>query len=211
MRRWVRTPGELAGADWVVLPGSKETRAGLEWLRAQGLDAGIARHTAAGGRMLGLCGGLQMLGGVSNDPDEVDGDAATAGTVPGLGLLPRQPRFERARLLRRTRTCFGATAGAWAALDGVAFEGCEIHHGRTQLEAGTPGTCIALRNEAHEPIGWQRGNVLGLYVHGLFESPTVLRALLGREPRTLDSVFDDLADFIDRHFEPGALTRLAPP
>ena len=209
--RWVRTPGELAGADWIVLPGSKQTRADLQWLRAQGLDGQIARHAAAGGCVLGLCGGLQMLGDVLNDPDGVDGDATTAGSVPGLGLLPLHTDFERAKLLRRTRACFGTTTGAWAALDGVAFEGYEIHHGRTQLEAGAVDTVVALRNEAHEPIGWQRGNVLGLYVHGLFESPAVLRTLLGREPRTLDSVFDGLADFIDKHFEPGALQRLAPP
>jgi adenosylcobyric acid synthase len=209
--RWVRTPGELAGADWVVLPGSKQTLGDLAWLRAQGLDGSIARHVAAGGRVLGLCGGLQMLGESLSDPDGVDGDATVANPVPGLGLLPLRTRFERAKLLRRTRACFGATHGAWAALDGLAFEGYEIHHGRTQLGAGAADTGVALCNDAREPIGWQRGNVLGLYVHGLFESPAVLRALLGREPRTLDSVFDGLADFIDLHFEPGALRRHAQP
>ena len=209
--RWVRTPGELARVDWVILPGSKHTGGDIAWLRAQGLDQAIVRHAVAGGRVLGLCGGLQMLGDTMSDPDGVDGEAR------GLGLLPLHTRFERAKLLRHTRARFGQTADAWSVLADVAFEGYEIHQGRTARvdqsveSADRADTRVALRNEAGEPIGWQRGSVLGLYVHGLFESPAVLRALLGHAPRTLDSVFDGLADFIDLHFEPGALWRLASP
>jgi adenosylcobyric acid synthase len=72
----------------------------------------------------------------------------------------------------------------------------------------------ALTDAAGEPIGWQagpRGNVLGLYAHGLFESPDVLRALFGARVRTLDAVFDGLADFIDTHLGPAALLRLLQP
>jgi len=57
-------------------------------------------------------------------------------------------------------------------------------------------------------VGWQQGSVLGLYVHGLFESAAVLRALFGTGARSLDSVFDGLADFVDLHFEPGTLPSL---
>ena len=201
--RWARTPGDLAGVDWIVLPGSKHTSGDLAWLRAQGLDVAIARHARAGGRVLGLCGGLQMLGDSMVDPEGVGGNAR------GLGLLPLHTHFERTKLLRRTMARFGDAKVAWAALADVAFEGYEIRHGRTALADDAGDTIVALRNEAFDPIGWQRGNVLGLYVHGLFESPAVLRALFGHAPRTLDSVFDGLADFIDLHFEPGALWRLA--
>jgi adenosylcobyric acid synthase len=65
-----------------------------------------------------------------------------------------------------------------------------------------------LRNDAGTPIGWQRGCVLGLYAHGLFESADAMRALFGAEVRPLDTVFDGLADFIDARFEPGSLLRL---
>ncbi len=201
--RWARTVAELAGADWIVLPGSKHTSSDLAWLRAQGLAAAIERHAAHGGRVLGLCGGLQMLGEQMTDPDGVDG------TARGLGLLPLHTRFESAKLLRRTRACFGDLRGAWSGLAGLRFDGYEIRHGRTRPVDGAAGTAAALRNEAGEAIGWQRGSVLGLYLHGLFEAPAVLRALFGREARTLDSVFEGLADFVDRHFEPGALWRLA--
>ena len=103
---------------------------------------------------------------------------------------------------------FAATAGCWAALAGVAWQGYEIHHGRA-LPALTPALPGAvLSNDAGEPIGWQRCSVLGVYAHGLFESAAVLQALFGAKTPTLDSVFDGLADFVERHFEPGSLARL---
>jgi adenosylcobyric acid synthase len=200
--RWARTPADLDGADWVVLPGSKHTSGDLAWLRAQGLDAAIARHAAAGQRVLGVCGGLQMLGTELRDPHGVDGSAA------GLGLLPLITHFDRHKLLRRTRAVFGETADEWAALAGVGFEGYEIRHGRTEAHADVR---VALRNEVGEPIGWQHGPVLGVYAHGLFESADAMRALFGAGVRTLDSVFDGLADFIDSHVEPGVLNRLIQP
>ena len=71
-----------------------------------------------------------------------------------------------------------------------------------------PELVVVLRSSAGEAIGWQQGSVLGLYLHGLFESPAVLQALFGVTGRTIDSVFDGLADYVDRHFETGALARL---
>ena len=197
--RWARTSADLDGADWVVLPGSKHTSSDLAWLRAQGLDAAIARHAAAGQRVLGVCGGLQMLGTELRDPHDVDGSAA------GLGLLPLITHFDRDKLLRRTRAAFEDTTGEWAALATVGFEGYEIRHGRTEAHADVR---VALRNVVGEPIGWQHGPVLGVYAHGLFESADAMRALFGAGVRTLDSVFDGLADFIDQHVEPGVLPRL---
>ena len=200
--RWARTPAELEGADWVVLPGSKHTSGDLAWLRAQGLDAAVARHAAAGKRVLGVCGGLQMLGRALHDPHGVDGDAA------GLGLLPLVTHFDRRKLLRHTRAAFGNTTGGWTALAQVGFEGYEIRHGRTEAQGNAQ---VALCNEFGEAIGWQQGPVLGVYAHGLFESSDAMNALFGTGVRSLDSVFDGLADFIDRHFEPGVLLRLVQP
>ncbi|RZL37312.1 MAG: cobyric acid synthase, partial [Rubrivivax sp.] len=107
---WAREPRDLASADWVILPGSKSTAADLGWLRAQKLDAAINAHR---GRVLGICGGLQMLGEALIDTHGVDGNA------PGLGLLPLVTVFETEKLLRNTALHFGATDGPWAALAGV--------------------------------------------------------------------------------------------
>jgi adenosylcobyric acid synthase len=105
---WARTPADCAGADWIILPGSKHTSGDLAWLRAQGLDAAVAAHAAQGRAVLGICGGLQMLGEALIDPHGIDGNA------PGLGLLPLVTVFEQAKTVQRTQTLFGNVAGAWA-------------------------------------------------------------------------------------------------
>ena len=201
---WAREPGDLADADWVILPGSKHTSGDLAWLRSQGLDVAIALHASTGRRVLGLCGGLQMLGDDLIDPHGVDGEG------PGLGLLPLVTRFDLHKHLAAATMRFGAVQGAWSALSNVEAHGYEIRHGRTELSSGASASAV-LTNGQGETIGWQRGNVLGLYAHGLFESAPVLRALFGAEIKPLDAVFDGLADFIDLHFEPNSLMDLLRP
>ena len=196
---WARSAADLAGVDWIILPGSKATAADLAWLRAQKLDIAINAHR---GRVLGICGGLQMLGEALIDTHGVDGNA------PGLGLLPLVTAFEPEKLLTSTALRFGATDGPWAALAGVQADGYEIRHGRTRAHPGLPPPVVALRNAAGEAIGWQAGRVLGVYAHGLFEQPAVLQALFGQSGRSLDSVFDGLADFIDLHFQAGKIAGL---
>ena len=132
---WARSPAALVGADWVVLPGSKRTPGDLAWLRKLGLDCAIAEHAARGGRVLGICGGLQMLGEALIDPfgleSSASDDLSAAGsatraalfesTGPGLGLLPLVTVFDReknrARLqrhsLRHAGSALGARSPAW--------------------------------------------------------------------------------------------------
>jgi adenosylcobyric acid synthase len=204
--KWVRSTAELQGVDWVILPGSKHTSSDLAWLRAQGLDRAIAAHAAKGGAVLGICGGLQMLGEALIDPHDIDGNA------PGLGLLPLVTAFEPAKTVQRTRATFAPVIGPWAALSGISVQGYEIHHGQTaQHPAMAAKGDVARRLIPH--LAWQNpaGNVLGLYLHGLFEDAAALQALFGRhgaQVPTLDAVFERMADFIDEHFEPGVLDAL---
>jgi adenosylcobyric acid synthase len=211
----VRSPSEidaLKPTDWIILPGSKNTSGDLAWLRSQGLDGAIARHAGRGGAVLGICGGLQMLGEALIDPHGVDGNA------PGLGLLPLVTVFAADKTVRHTHTRFAAhmaeAANPWSALAGVAVSGYEIHHGHTQPHAALLAAGDVAMEVMAEGLGWQSaaGNVLGLYLHGLFEDAAALQALFGarlsRSVPTLDSVFDGLADFIEKHFEPGALQAL---
>jgi adenosylcobyric acid synthase len=218
--QWVRSPAALAGltrADWIILPGSKHTSGDLAWLRQQGLDGAIARHARQGGAVLGICGGLQMLGEALIDPHGIDGNA------PGLGLLPLVTVFEADKTVQHTQARFdadmakpGTTAATapWAALAGVQVAGYEIHHGQTQQHPAMAKAGDMARAAMPAGLAWQNGagNVLGLYLHGLFEDPAALQALfgasLGGPVRTLDSVFDGLADFIAQHFEPGVLSAL---
>ena len=192
--RWAREPKALEGADWIILPGSKSVAADLAWLRAQGLGELIARHAAAGRPVLGICGGLQMLGEALVDPHGLDGNG------PGLGLLPLVTQFAQEKLLRPAHPSFTELNAPWAALSGLAFDGYEIHLGRTLQHAGLAAAAVALRDASGLAVGWQHGAVLGLYVHGLFENPAALRALFGHAGRPLDAVFDGLADYILAHF-----------
>jgi adenosylcobyric acid synthase len=198
---WARTPADVAAADWIVLPGSKHTSGDLAWLRAQGLDRAVAEHAARGGMVLGICGGLQMLGEALVDPHGIDGNA------PGLGLLPLVTVFEREKTVRHREATFGTLTGDWAALSNVPMAGYEIHHGQT---AAHPQMAQDGQAVMPEGLAWQnaRGNVLGLYLHGLFEDAAVLHALFGAAAPTLDSTFDGLADFIDTHFDAGVLSGL---
>ena len=201
---WVRSPSELAGltsTDWIILPGSKATSSDLAWLRAQGLDQSVAAHATRGGAVLGICGGLQMLGEALIDPHGIDGNAA------GLGLLGVVTVFEKTKTVQHRQTQFSQLAGTWAALSNVRFAGYEIHHGQTVLRADLKdGTHPAMPHD----LAWQnaQGNVLGVYLHGMFEDPAVLQALFGATTPTLDCVFDGLADYIAQHFEAGVLQSL---
>ena len=200
---WARSPAELAGADWIVLPGSKATAADLAWLRAQGLDQAIAAHAGQGGAVLGVCGGLQMLGEALIDPEGIDGNG------PGLGLLPLVTVFEPAKTVRHTTARFADLQGAWATLSHVEVSGYEIHHGQTAQHPAMAAKGDVAR-EVMPGIAWQNpaGNVLGVYLHGLFEDAAVLHALFGAQAPTLETVFDGLAEGVARHFAPGVLDAL---
>jgi adenosylcobyric acid synthase len=221
--QWVRSPVELAAlqaGDWIILPGSKHTSSDLAWLRAQGLDAAIAQHAQRGGPVLGICGGLQMLGEALIDPHGIDGNA------PGLGLLPLVTVFATDKTVRHTRTRFvvdmadtavpnaDALSSPWAALAGVAVSGYEIHRGQTQDHAGMASAGQIARACLPDGLGWcnAQGNVLGLYLHGVFEDAAALQALFGstltKPVPTLETVFDGLADFVETHFEAGVLQSL---
>lgn len=205
---WARTPADCAGADWIVLPGSKATGADLAWLRAQGLDRAVATHAGQGGRVLGICGGLQMLGEALIDTHGVE--PMGLGNAPGLGLLPLVTLFEAQKTVRHAEGRFAAEmVGAWGGLSGVEVQGYEIHHGQTAQHPAMAAAGDQAR-EAMAGLAWQNqaGNVLGIYLHGLFEDPRVLQALFGASAPTLETVFDGLADFIEQHFEPGVLQRL---
>ncbi len=146
-----------------------------------------------------------MLGVGMADPHGVDGDAR------GLGLLQLSTTFALDKTVRRCCARFGAVAGAWGALSGLPLRGYEIHHGQTRM-VRDGARAEADGREVMPGLAWQNaaGNVLGLYVHGLFEDAAVLRALLGGQGPDLDAVFDGLADFLERHADPGLLYALIP-
>jgi adenosylcobyric acid synthase len=180
--RWVTSPAELAGADLLVLPGSKSTAADLDWLRARGLAAAVITAAADGRALLGVCGGYQMLGRALHDPDGVE---SVAGSVGGLGLLPVETTFARDKTTVRVRARVAGGPGPFAAVAGVTCEAYEIHAGVTRpVEAAVrrPFTVVmrgGVEVAEAEGAASTSGTVIGTYLHGLLASGAARRALLG--------------------------------
>ena len=203
--RLVTTPGEIADADLVIIPGTRATVRDLDWLRSVGLAEAVAARAAAGRPVLGICGGFQML--ARSIADDVE---SKQGTVDGLGLLPADVRFGRDKVLaRRTATALGQRV-----------DGYLIHHGRVEIDGGEPFL-----------DGCTVGSVSGATWHGLFDADGFRRAFLrdlaartGRDfvgatdvsfAAVRERRFDVLADLVEEHLDTDALTRLiedgAPP
>ncbi len=163
--RFVRKGEAIPPADLIVLPGSKNTRADLAALKEGGWPQAIARHLRYGGKVIGICGGFQMLGQRVDDPHGVEGHA---GADEGLGLLPMGTMLTREKRLEQVRgSCTFADA---------PVEGYEIHMGVSHGDAlAQPAFTIDGRPEgALSPDG----QVLGTYLHGLFDHPAAGKALL---------------------------------
>ena len=203
---WARSPSDLAGLgedDWIILPGSKNTSGDLSWLRSQKLDQCIVDHANFGNFVLGICGGLQILGEALADSYATEGNAA------GLGLLPLVTKFEPSKTVKRTFAKFDRMRGALTALSGIELSGYEIHQGQTYAHEDMLAKGKSIR-EISEGLAWQNysGNVTGIYLHGLFENPEVLKALFGAKTVTLESVFEGLAKFLSQHMPRSTLEKL---
>jgi adenosylcobyric acid synthase len=152
-------PGQVlpGNARMIILPGSKATISDLEFFRAQGWDIDLAAHIRRGGKVLGICGGYQMLGKTIADPLALEGEKRT---VAGLGLLPVHTVLTNDKRI---------TDIEGFSLDGNApFRGYEIHSGKTETEAGvTP--LLRLSNGAFDGAVSKDGHVAGCYIHRLFD------------------------------------------
>ena len=170
--RYVRDARELGKPDLVILPGTKNTLDDLRWLRESGMEAAVLKHASAGGAVLGICGGYQMLGEEVSDPEGVE----SGGTLRGLGLLPHKTVFLGEK--RRTQVTGTLTGGAgvFAGMAGGPFEGYEIHRGVT-TGAGQPLARFTDQNGETGTDGGAKGNVWGCYVHGLFDKGECAAAL----------------------------------
>ena len=171
--RYVTSPRELGHPDLVVLPGTKNTMDDLRWLRQSGMEAAILKHASAGGAVVGICGGYQMLGQTVSDPDGVEG----GGTLAGLGLLPADTVFQGEKTRTRVTGAFRAPEGIFGAMAGVPFEGYEIHMGRTE-SAAAPLAEFTTQTGERRTDGLSSGNVWGSYVHGIFDKAGAAEALV---------------------------------
>ncbi|SDU34239.1 cobyric acid synthase [Halopseudomonas salegens] len=205
-------PGQaLPAADLIILPGSKSVRSDLQFMREQGWDADVQRHLRYGGKLLGICGGLQMLGEQVADPLGLEGEP---GSSEGLGFLAFRTELTAHKRLTRVS---GHVQFSPEGADQVPLTGYEIHAGRSQgpalqrplvrLDDGTPDGVLSTDNQ-----------IAGSYLHGLFEQPAASAALLHwaglKEAQALDYSalrvrdIDRLADLVEQHLDVERLRHL---
>jgi adenosylcobyric acid synthase len=199
-------PGEAwPAADLVILPGSKSVCADLAFLREQGWDLALQRHLRYGGKLIGICGGFQMLGRNIADPLGLEGEA---GTQQGLGWLDMQTVLQPEKQLRRVQ---GKLLPG-----GECVEGYEIHMGvSTGAALARPLLQLA---EGSDGAVSEDGQIIGTYVHGLFDHPEACGALLRwaglQEPEMPDyrqqrvDQLDRLAQAVETHLDMERILRL---
>ena len=194
--RWVERPAELSGAALVILPGTKCTASDLGWLRRSGLAGALVERATAGGAILGVCGGYQMLGERVLDPDGVESQEPD---VAGLGLLPVVTRFVRDKVTHAVRLRLGDGVPRLDSAGGREVDGYEIHCGRVERHGARRFATVVRRGDAavDEEEGAIAGSVAGTLVHGLFESAVVRAALApagGDDGASERDPYDALAD-----------------
>lgn len=200
-------PGEIIPpADLIILPGSKNVRADLDWLREQGWESAIRKHLRYGGKLLGICGGFQMLGQWIHDPCGLEGDA---GSTQGLGFFAMETTLEPQKILRNTlgRLTF----------NGAAVTGYEIHAGITTYH--TPYQPLVHLPQGRDGAISGDGLILGTYLHGIFTSTAACQALLtwaGLDApveipdyqTSCNTAIDRLADCVEQYLDTAQLNRL---
>jgi adenosylcobyric acid synthase len=195
----------IPAADLIVLPGSKSVRSDLAWLKTQGWVPVLQNHLRYGGKLIGLCGGFQMLGKTIHDPLGIESEP---GSSAGLGLLDIETTLHASKQLRNV--------SGTLSLAEAPVQGYEIHAGLSQ----GPGLARALLNLDGRPEGAisDDNSILGTYVHGLFESTPACTALLAwaglADPAAHDyraareAGIERLADTFADCFDLGTLHRL---
>jgi adenosylcobyric acid synthase len=205
--RWIAPGQPLPSCDLIVLPGSKSVQDDLRWLRDQGHEVALKRHVRYGGKVIGLCGGYQMLGHTLHDPAGIEGKP---GSAPGLGMLDCETTLESEKQLRNVSGFLKVGAGE------TAMQGYEIHMGVTRGPA-LDRPVVQLGDGRFDGAISADNQILGTYCHGLFDRPEALAALLAWAgaisivsvdlAARREADIDRLADAVEAAFKPELLAR----
>jgi len=177
--RWTRSVETLGNPDLLILPGTKATASDLQKLKRNGLARAIQQFAQAGGMVLGICGGFQMLGHRILDPEQQE---SSIEQEEGLGLLDLETKFSPGKTMERVNYSFAEGDDIWTeGLESHQFSGYEIHSGLSTFgPASKPFTFSQL--EDSEPrlsgIVSENGRIAGTYLHGLLDSNSVVLSLI---------------------------------
>lgn len=175
--------------DLIILPGSKNVRADLKMMQQMQWDKDIARHLRYGGKVLGICGGYQMLGHSIADPMGIEG---SPGISAGLGYLATETQLEAEKQLTQDQGILKLTG------QDVTVRGYQIHVGKTKM-TGSDSPFAVLQNEEDGAIS-QDNQVAGTYLHGVFDEPQALEAILAWAGKRVE-IKQDYAAIQEREIE----------
>ena len=210
---FIREGQVIPSADLIIIPGTKSVRPDLHWLRENGWDGAINKHLRYGGKLLGICGGLQMLGSQIHDPLGLEG---TPGSSHGLGYFKYETTLETEKQLKQVQGCFQADPS-------VQITGYEIHAGVTkginQQSALLLLTGDKIQNQFDGSLS-EDGQIMATYLHGLFDHPQACRHFLKWAGLSIQHQYDYrelqeqgidlLADTLEKHLDKSVLTQLIP-
>lgn len=175
--RFCRTSDQLARADIIILPGSKQTANDLTWLRSQGLDKLLVEH-ASKGLVVGICGGMQMLGREIVDPHEIEHPEA----IPGLDILAIHTTMQSQKVTRISSGHLVISSLFGQPVSALHIDGYEIHVGDTHyLDGATPFARLEARSKQtsfFDGCVSSDGHIFGTYLHGLFDDDAFRHAFL---------------------------------
>jgi adenosylcobyric acid synthase len=182
-------PEEMAAADLLVLPGSKQTLDDLQWLDRRGLTQELRRLCEKGTPVVGICGGFQMLGSSVEDPHGIENGGQPC-TRKGLGFLPVRNVLHAEKTVRRVQGYMRSEFVGFSPRPETHFQGYEIHVGETFYEPGARPLADIVREgitgSFTDGAVSASGRVLGTYVHGLFDNDDFRHAFLAAVRRAVD-------------------------
>ena len=193
---------EIEKADIILLPGSKNTLADLQSIRANGIADTIVRAHKRGKKVIGICGGYQMMGARLEDPEGIEGNLPA---VPGLGLLPQCTVIEQEKVTKQSRFTFRNGSP-------MICKGYEIHMGQTSLLGNAPESPVALLEDGRKDGYYLNDHCWGSYMHGILDNPEVLDNLAKGFNKETDNApfdyaafkeeqYDKLADLVRKHVD----------
>ncbi len=206
---FIRQGQPVPPADLIILPGSKSVRADLCWLQENHWDSVIARHLRYGGKLMGICGGLQMLGSRIHDPLGLEGNP---GSSKGLSYFSYETTLAAEKQLRRVQGCFLAAPD-------IQLQGYEIHAGTTVgIDAKKALLQLNTDNSGLDGCISADGQIMASYVHGIFDHPDACRYLLNWAGLSTQDAYDYgnlqeqgidlLADTLEQHLDISVILQL---
>lgn len=173
--RYINNIADFGEPDLLIIPGTKNTTDDMRYIRSSGLITKIMQYAETGKGIIGVCGGYQMLTSIIKDPDNME----AGGYVQGLNLIKAETVFEKEKIRTVIQGKFNNITGYFSFLNGAEFSGYEIHMGKTYADNRNISE-IKDTNGNIKNDGLSVDNILGTYIHGIFDSSDVAKRIIDK-------------------------------